>query len=121
MAREVRRRPAGAVRGKNRERMAGLATQDVLARTRAFNEAGVAASRAKRLQKERAQAASASGERDERKLRAEDYYRRSTTCCRCPSCLAKRRAPRARAGGRGFAGGGGVDVGRAFPTDCGAR
>ena len=57
--------------GRNRERMAGLATQDVLARTRAFNEAGVAASRAKRLQKERAQAAS--------------------------------------------------DVGRAFPTDCGAR
>ena len=77
--------------------MAGLATQDVLARTRAFNEAGVAASRAKRLQKERAQAASASGERDERKLRAEDYYDAVDDVLQVPELLGKKaRAARAR-------------------------
>ena len=79
MAREVRRR---AFRGSSsdrwgtrwRQRMAGLATVNVGARASAFNAAGVAASVARRRERERREELSGAGERDESKLRAPDYY-----------------------------------------------
>ena len=67
--------------------MAGLATVNVGARASAFNAAGVAASVARRRERERREELSGAGERDESKLRAPDYYDAIDDVLRVPEVL----------------------------------